>query len=337
MRGTLRRKTDDTWQLRIFRGRDEAGRQIFDYHTIHARTKREAESVRTQVLHALDTGGYVEPSRLTVALYLEQWLDDYAAHSLAPKTYDSYCDIVRKHLIPALGDVRLSQLQPARIERYYASELSNGRLNGKGGLSQQSVIYEHRILRCALKRAVRIGLLAANPCDRVDPPKPAKREMRALDETDTERLLAAARLVEPLSLHAAILLAANTGMRRGEVLGLRWADVDLDHGVLHVQRSLQQSRAGVAFKEPKTATSRRMLPLDAETLAELRSYRIRQSERRLALGRGWNDCDLVCPGPFGEPWRPDGLTRAYERFRCQRRTKAGHFTPVENWTPAFRR
>lgn len=328
MKGTLRRKTAETWQLRVFRGYDEHGKQLCDYHTIHAKTKREAEAEQRRILHALDTGGYAEPSRLTVGDYLESWLRDYAANNVSPYTLDRYESIVRKHLIPALGSVRMNQLTPVRIERYYATALESGRLTHPRkrpedgsktppprGLDPQTVVKHHRVLRTSLKRAVRLGLLVANPCDRVDPPKLPRTEMKALDEIGTERLLAAARTSNCPSLYVAVLLAANTGMRRGEVLGLRWSDLDFDAGVLHVRRTLQRSKNSVVFGEPKSAASRRMLSLDEETLSELKSHKVRQSQTRLALGIGWQDNDLVCPGRCGEPWHPNMLTREFQRLR----------------------
>lgn len=314
MRGTLRRKSADTWQLRIFRGRDHSGRQLCDYHTIQASTKREAEAARTRILHALDTGGYVEPSRLTMGEYLESWLADYAAHNVARCTYDRYESIIRHHLIPAIGAIKLNQLTAASIERLYTSELQGGRADGKGGLSPQTVIKHHNVLRAALKRAVRLGLLVANPCDRVDPPRAKRVEMSVLDEYETERLLSAARAVDPPSFYPAVLLAANVGLRRGEVLALRWADVDFEAGALQISRSLQRSREGLAFGEPKTNTSRRRLSLDVETVAELRSHRARQDVQRLSVVDTWQDNDLVCPGPMGEAWNPSNLTRCFGRL-----------------------
>jgi len=330
MRGTLRRKSEDTWQLRIFRGRDESGRQLFDYHAIHARTKREAEAASTSLLHSLDTGGYVEPSALLVRDYLERWLTEYAAHNVAPYTFDRYCEIVRRHLIPALGAVRLNQLTPVRIQRYYAHALESGRLKplrpksvaGKTlepitSLSGQTVLHHHRVLRVALKRAVRLGLLVANPCDRLDAPRAAHVEMHAIDELETERLLAFARRDAHPSFYPAVLLAANTGLRRGEALGLRWSDIDTERGVLTVNRTLQEPTSGMVFREPKSATSRRVLALDDDTLAELKAHRARQNERRLAVGAEWRDNGLVCPGEFGEPWRPQLFSQTYRRF-CKR-------------------
>lgn len=315
MRGTLRRKSTDSWQLRIFRGRDDNGRQICDYHTIYATTKREAEAARTSILHALDTGGYAQPSRLTVAEYLESWLADYASSNVSPATFDRYESIVRKHLIPAFGTIRLNQLTPATIERSNIRALQGGRIDGKGGLSPQTVIKHHRVLRSALKRAVRLGLIATNPCDRVDPPRSTRLEMTALDEYDTERLLGMARTMEPLSLFAAVLLASNAGLRRGEALALRWADIDFEAGVLHVRRALQRSREGLSFGEPKTNASRRRLSLDHETLAQLTAYRARQTARSLELGEAWRDDDLICAARLGGPWHPNDLSREFRRLR----------------------
>lgn len=327
MRGTLRRQSADTWQLRIFRGRDDHGRQLFDYHTIEARTKREAEAAQRQLMHALDTGGYAEPSRLTVEEYMKSWLKDHVAKAVSPYTFDRYSTIVHKHLIPAFGPIRLTQLAPVRIEAYYSAALEHGRVRAVSrkssdgttetvseGLDPATVLYHHRVLSSALKRAVRLGLLVANPCDRVEAPKKARPQMMALDEQETERMLAAARRASTASLYAAILLAANTGMRRGEVLGLRWSDVDFERWSLTVGRSLQVSSTGLAFKEPKTPLSRRVLALDPGTVAELKSYRKEQTERRLALGEVWQDNDLVCPGHLGQPWRPDSFKSAYRRF-----------------------
>lgn len=330
MKGTLRRKSVDTWQLRVFHGYDDKGKQLCDYHTIHARTKRDAEAEQRRILHTLDTGGYLEPSRLTVAEYLESWLREYAALHLKPYTLERYECIVRKHLIPALGSIRMNQLAPMRIERYYAEALKSGRLvrarksqkkppeplqGDLAGLDAQTVVKHHRVLHGALKRAVRLGLLVANPCDRVTPPKASHTEMRVLDEMDTERLLASAKASEPLSLYALVLLAVNLGLRRGEALGLRWSDVDLEHGVLQVGRSLQVSRSKPVFGETKTSGSMRRLSLDDYTVSELRSYRARQSELRLSLGSGWTDGNLVCPAMSGEPWHPNAASRDFRSLR----------------------
>ena len=314
MRGLLRRKSDDTWQARIFRGRDEAGRQLFDYHTVHAVTKREAQSALTALLHGLDTGSYAEPSRMTVGEWLTTWMNDYAAPSVAPYTLDGYRQIVNKRLVPALGSVRLNQLTPTRIQRYYTEELSSGRAKGEGGLSARTVLSHHRVLRAALGRAVRVGILVVNPCDRLDAPRARHIEMKAIDEVATERLLASAKEDGHLSLHAAVLLAANAGLRRGEVLGLRWADLDTKAGVLTVSRTLQEPSTGLVFRQPKSAASRRALPLDADTLKELAAHRRRQKERRLALGEAWHENHLVCAGDTGDPWPPSKFSQAYHVF-----------------------
>ena len=137
------------------------------------------------LLHELDTGVYVEPARMSVGDYLEKWLDDYARPNVAGKTFERYADNVRGHLKPALGHIPLPKLHPLHIQDFYSAALTEGRLNGRGGLSAQTVLHFHRILRGALHQAVRWQLLVRNPADAVQPPRPVRREMTALDEAGT--------------------------------------------------------------------------------------------------------------------------------------------------------
>ncbi|MFA5844461.1 MAG: site-specific integrase [Coriobacteriia bacterium] len=317
MIGKLRRRDGDSWQFRIPAGRDESGRYRYEYETIHAATRREAEAEQARIMHERATGTHVKPSKLTVGEYLESWLASCGSR-VAPYTLDRYETIVRRHLIPAFGTVKLAQLGPERIERYYLEALQSGRLSG-GELSARTVLHHHRVFRRALSRAVRLRYIPLNPCDAVDPPTPERKEAHAIDELATERLLAAAREESGhLSLYTAILLAANVGLRRGEVLGLRWSDVDLEGGALVVRETLQDPSSGLAFRQPKSELSRRRLALDAFTVRELKEYRIRQSQRRLELGPAWRDNGLVCPEHRGEPWRPSIFSQVYRRF-CGRR------------------
>jgi integrase len=291
-------------------GRDDRGNQKFVYRTVCARTKREADAALSAWLADLDSNAYVAPSHTTVGEWLDTWLTDYAAHSVAPYTLDGYRQIVKKRLVPALGAVRLDRLSPVQIQRYYVEELEHGRAKGEGGLSARTVSHHHRLLNTALRRAVRVGILASNPCDRVDPPRVKHVEMQAIDEVSTERMLAAAKDDGHLSLYPAVLLAANAGLRRGEVLGLRWSDLDTKTGVLTVSRTLQEPSGGIVFREPKSAMSRRALPLDAVTLKELARHRTRQKQQRLALGEAWQENGLICPGDLGEPWSPSRFSGA---------------------------
>lgn len=256
----------------------------------------------------MNTGAYVEPSRITLGDYLGRWLEDYARPNVAAKTFERYSEIVRLHLIPSLGHHVLSKLQPLHIQRYYSEALASGRRDGKGGLSPQTVLHHHRVLREALQQGVKWLLLGRNPADAVEPPRARPREMRALNEAATARLLTAA---EGTRLFIPILLAASTGMRRGEILGLRWKDVDLEGATLAVRQSLEQTAAGLSFKQPKTAKSRRVVALPAFTVEGLKQHRARQATERLALGAAYTDNGLVCPAADGAPWRPNAFSAAF--------------------------
>jgi len=269
------------------------------------------------LLRSLDTGCYVDPARLTVTEYLKQWLDNYAKMNVAPKTFHRYQEIVKLHLVPALGAYRLNRLQPLHTQSYYTQALESGRLpKGKKplkerrGLSEQTVLHHHRVLREALNRAVKWQLLVTNPVDRAEPPRPCRKEVQAPDEAKAARLLAVA---EGMPLYLPSLLAICTGARRGEVLAVRWSDLDLDTSVLTIRRSLQQTPAGLAFKEPKNRRARR-IDLPALAVDALRKHRAEQKGHKELLGSVYQDQDLVCCREDGSPWRPESFSPAFTKL-----------------------
>ncbi|MBI3910611.1 MAG: site-specific integrase [Armatimonadetes bacterium] len=308
MKGTIYQRGKDTWLIAVDLGKAANGKRKRLWKTVHG-GRREAERELTQLLRERDTHTLAEPNRLTVAEYLGHWLSDYARPNVAPKTWERYEEIVRLHLIPALGGLRLDRLQPLHIQGAYSRWLESGRRDGKGGLASRTILHHHRILREALQQAVRWQLLARNPADAVDPPRPAPQEMAALDEAGTARLLEAAR---DTWLYVPILLAIATGMRRGEILGLRWQDVDLEKGALSVRQTLEQTQAnGLAFKQPKTPKSRRAVALPAVIVQELRRHRGAQAERQLLLGPTYHKSDLVCCHDDGSLIRPSVLSKCF--------------------------
>jgi integrase len=153
-------------------------------------------------------------------------------------------------------------------------------------------VHFHRLLHKAFAQAVKWQLLARNPIQAVEPPRAERQEMRALDEDETANLL---HLVGETRLYISVLLAVTTGLRRGEILGLRWSNIDLATGTITVVQSLEQTKDGLRFKSPKTHRSRRSIALPAITVDALRAYHVKQAEERLALGPGYDDHDLVCP------------------------------------------
>jgi integrase len=312
MRGQIVQRSQGSWTIILYIGRDPTtGRKRYRQHTIRG-AKRDAERERVRLLRALDTGTYLEPSRQSVGEYLEHWLREYAKIHVAQTTYERYANIVRLQLIPAFGHVPLLRLSPHDIKAHYASAIESGRSDGKGGLSPTTVLQHHRLLREALKHAVNDGLLVTNPADRVRAPRRVRREMAVLDQAQTSRLL---ELVKGERLHIPVLLAVAAGLRRGEVLGLRWQDLDLKAGKLSVRQALEATKqGGLTLKAPKTAKSRRLVPLPPFAIEALREHKRLQAHHRLRLGPAFHNHDLVCPAPDGMPWNPDTLTPAFVDF-----------------------
>lgn len=278
--------------------------------------KKDAESELTRLLHELDTGTYVEPSKLTVKDYLEKWLKDYAETRVGRKTFERYSGIVRDHLVPELGRIELIRLQLLHIQACYSKWLRGGRKDGReGGLSAQTVLHHHRVLREALKQAVRWQLVARNVADAVEPPRPEYREMQALEETQTAWLLDAA---QGTRLQIPILLAITTGMRRGEILAARWQDVDCVLRIVTVRRSLQETREGLFFKEPKGRRIR-ALDLPAITVEMLAAHHEEQAEVKRTLANDYEDNDLICCRDDGRVWAPSAFTSAYRDLLRRRK------------------
>jgi len=309
MTGSIKKRSEGSWTLIISLGKDPlTGRRRQKWYTVRG-NKKAAEAELTRLLHELNTGSYVEPSRSTLAEYLERWLESVKV-KVAGKTFERYDDIVRRHLIPGIGSVKLCQLQPLQIQQYYSNELLKGRADGSGGLSAQTVLHHHRVLRSALGRAVKWQLLVRNPAEAVEPPKPQRKEMRALNEAETAWLLHAAmgtRLYVPLAL------AVTTGMRRGEFLPLQWSDLDLGNRVAFLRRSVEQTKQGVRFKSPKSKKGRTiaLLPLAVEILKEHRRH---QLNLRRVLGDAYHDLDLICSCEDGSIWAPDAFSSSFVGF-----------------------
>jgi integrase len=302
MAGTIRKRGLDSWELRFDVGRDPAtGQRKFRYQTVRG-SKKQAEQVLTETLHRRDTGTDVIPNKITVADYLDRWLRDYAEVNVAPSTLQRYRQLVAR-LTPHLGARRLQALRPAHIQEAY------GRLL-RDGLAHRTVLHHHRMLREALKHAVQWQFITHNPADAVTPPRPPRTEMRALDPAGVHRRLDAS--ADP-QMSTIIGVAVMTGMREGELMGLRWSDCDLEGGTIHLARAAQYLAAtGVTFRTPKTPRSRRSIALSGETVSLLRAHRKRQLEARLVLGPGYRSQDLVFATVEGDPIPPYRISNTFK-------------------------
>ncbi len=298
-----------SWRVRVDMVDPVTGKRRQPQRTY--KTKREAEAGMAQWLVEIEHGTAVQDSKMTVGDYLDQWLATSAQHRVRPTTFASYEYLVRTYIAPTLGSVPLQKLTPVQVQTFYTKLLTHrrfghGRRGGK--LSHRTVRYMHAILRMAFKEAVRLGLVARNVIEAVTPPRPDRREAPSWSVEQMQRFLDAA---EGDKYSPLWLLALHTGLRRGEILGLRWQDVDLDRATAQIRQSAVQVGGNVHIQEPKTKSGRRTIALDDKCVAALREHRARQIEQRLAAGPLWQDHDLVFTSEVGTPVDPANL---YHRF-----------------------
>lgn len=320
-KGHIRQRGANTWEIKYDTGIDPVTRRrVTKFKTIHG-AKRDAQRALRDILTSVENGTFADAGKLTVGAWLKQWLDE-AQHKVAPKTLQRYREIVDLHLVPALGAEPLSKLQPAKIQAYYTKALSVGRRDGSGGLSAQTVVHHDRVLHVALKRARALRLIASNPVEDVSKPAVEHREIEVLAPTETAAVLAAARTTR---LFPIIVVALGTGMRRGEVLGLRWSDIDLERRTLTVAQSLEQTKGALRFKAPKTKKSRRTIALSPALVEELQTHRARQAADRLALGMGKDPAGLVFTRIDGDPIQPDSVTKIFTRIVTKAKVKPVSF------------
>jgi integrase len=316
MKGYIRQRGKNRWQIVLDGGRAANGKRKQLYKTILG-PKRLAHAALAQMHRDLQTGDFVEPNRLKTGEFLQRWLEDMRSR-VSPKTWERYGLAVRRHIIPYLGERLLKKLEPLDLTALYTHLLEGGRSKG-GALSARSVRHTHVILRGALRQAVKWRLLTRDPSDAVSPPRPKRPEMRALTDAEMATLLEQAKGTR---LHLPVLLAMSTGLRRSEIFGLRWCDVDFEASQLAVRQTLQEVRKRLYFREPKSAKSRRTVALSALVLDALKRQRAAQAAERLSLGAGYRDLDLVLAQWDGTPWKPESISTLFRAV--VRRAGLGH-------------
>ena len=308
MRGSVV-KRGRTWSYVVDVGRDPgSGRRVQRWKGGFA-TKRQAELALRRALDAVEAGETADAGGLCVAAYLEQWLSG-VQNTVKPTTAKSYGEILRWYVIRGVGAVQLADLTPLHIRSLYADLLDQGGRR-RAALSAGTVAIVHRVLRKALNDTVGWRLIARSPLVGVRPPSRASAEMRTWTGADARRFL---EHVADDRLYAMWALLLATGLRRGEIAGLRWGDVDLDAGLLSVRRSRVSAGWTVHESQPKTRSSRRAVSLDEQrVVAVLRAHRRRQLEERLAWGTAWVDSAFVFVRENGEPLHPETITSMFRR------------------------
>ena len=318
MRGHVRRR-GNTWSYVIDLGRDEDDKRRQKW-VGGFRTKADANQALTKALHDVQVGSFVVPQRTTLRQFVkDEWLPS-TRPLVRSTTWASYEANLRLHVLPRLGDKRLQHVRATDLNKLYADLLETGRVNGQGGLSARSVRYVHTLIGRVLGDACKWGYLAVNPAKLATPPT-AKTAAQSTWTADEVRAFLTS--VNEDDLYPAFVLAATTGMRRGEVLGLRWRDVDLDAARLSVQQALIATGYNLSFEEPKTERSRRSIALDAATVSTLRALKVRQAQERLRFGPDYQATDLVFTQADGSPVHPMTLSDTFKR-----RVKSAALPPI---------
>jgi integrase len=318
MKGHIRKRSPGHWAI-VLDQYDETGKRKRKWHSFEG-TRKGAETHCAQLISAQTGGTYVEPTKMSLAEYFEVWLPAVEMH-VTPKTYERYAEICRKNIVPLLGKLVLSKLQPQAISQAYAKALESGRCDGKGRLSKRTVCHMHRVLKESLQQAVIWKHLAFNPCAGVKPPKADKHRFQTYDIAQTAQLLDALREDRML---IPVILAVLCGLRRGEVCGLQWTSVSLNRQRLAVVRSAEQTRSNetysgkrkktrVRYKAPKSGKGR-TISLSETVVRALHDHRIAQAEQLLRIGIRTTGETHVCTNDDGGPLRPSALTLYWKRL-----------------------
>ncbi len=284
-------KRGDSWQIRIFLGRDAKGKRKYFNKTIHG-IKKDAQKYLTAKLREKDLGVFVEPASMSLNIFLDKWLDEIAVLKLREQTLNGYKWLLNRYIREKLGSKRLSDIQAYEIQKIY-NDMK------KANYAPKTIRHAHNVLSSALKQAVKWKMLIQNPCDLCELPRQIKTEMKYFSPKEAKIFLETARENRHFVLFQ---LAIQTGMRPQEYLGLQWKDVDFEQKKLSIKRTVVEIKgSGFRFDETKTNRSRRSMPISQTLVNELKKHKREQLEARFKLGNIYQNYELVFASEIGTP------------------------------------
>ncbi|MFN3506238.1 MAG: tyrosine-type recombinase/integrase [Allorhizobium sp.] len=308
MKGHIRERSPGKWAIVIDVPDPETGERRRKWHTFHG-TKREAQTECARLITELKGGMYIEPSKVTLREYFIRWLEHEKAH-VSPGTHHRYESLLLTNVASVIGSVFLTKIDASKLDQAWAKLLASGRRDGTGGLSPRTVHHCRRVMLTAMDQAVKWKLIPHNPVALTRPPKVQRPKMSTYTVEETARLFAALRGTR---MFIPALLAVLCGLRRGEILALRWENIDLKAGTISVQESLEQVKTEVRFKEPKSGIARQ-LSISSTVIEELKKHRASQAEEQLKLGIRPDKKSFVVAQVDGKLLKPVSLTHEWTRL-----------------------
>jgi len=304
IRKCVAKNGDVSYQVVIEGGVDPiTGKRNRYYRTVKG-TKKQAEAVRDKMKVEMERGYVVDPSAAKLESWMEEWLAQYVPN-IEETTRTSYERNIRSYINPMLGQVSLRNLKPLMIQSWIND------LQTKRGLSPKSIRNAHIILKAALGKAVVLRMLPYNPCEGVVLPKAVKYKANIYTVKEMAEVL---EIAKGSDMYLPVLLATNLGLRRGEILGLRWEHVDLKNSVIHIRENRVITAKGVQTKAPKSSAGIRDITFGAQVLVALKEAKKQYTLNKLAIGQDFNDSGIVVCQEDGTPFRPESLTRKWRRF-----------------------
>jgi len=299
--GSISQRDDGRWEGRLSLGWRDGKRLRRSYY---GDTQAEVVDKLAKARNDLRQGLPVAGARESVGEFLNRWLEDSAKPRIKPRTYERFGELIRLHIVPSLGSIRLDKLGPQNVQRLLTQKREQG-------LAAQTVVSIRNVLRAALNQALRWGLVARNVATLVDAPRIERPPVRVLSADEARQLLDAAKGER---FEAVYTVGLALGFRRGELLGLHWNCVDLDGAKATIVCALQRIRGKLELTETKTVKGRRTVSVPQYAVRALKAHRARQLEQRLKAGTEWRDSGLVFTNTTGGPIEPVTLLRDYKRL-----------------------
>ena len=312
MKGSLR-KQGKYWYA-IVDVKDSSGKRKQKWYNTKCEKKPDADKYLRNLLTQKDNNQFVEPSKLMFVDFMQDWLDNVIKAKVVSTTWESYKLVVEKHIIPYFKEncnILLQDIKPIHINKYYQHKMNNGRADGKGGLTSNTIWKHHNNIRCALEYANRMDLIPYNPADKVDLPKKEKFIGRYYSAKEIEQLLEAVKgtIIEP-----AVFITANYGLRRGEVLGLKWDAINFKDGTLTVKETRVKYGKDTVTKKPKSEASLRTLPLIKSVSTYLKALRKKQFALKQEFGDQYQDNNYICCWEDGRPIDTSYLNHTFKKI-----------------------